>query len=325
MWSALSLSTLIGASLVLYAQWAIGKAATGTPVWLLVVIGLLIYCAVIAMFTTLYFVVAWIHRAPRPPQARIGFSATVRLVVNEYWALLGAAPRTIFYKMLVRDPPAAPADAPVLLVHGVLCNAGQWSHFSRVLKSRGVRPIYTISYGPPLASIEHFADQLAAKIDAILAETGAVDVVVVAHSMGGLVALAYCRKYGPERVRRLISLATPYHGSMHASFFPGICLRELRCNSEWLDELYRHPFDMPPISSIWSWHDSMVAPQTSSKLDGAQNISLVGVGHNAILNDAGAQARVVALIRSEQVRAGTEIAPTSESPASAAQTRSARA
>ena len=325
MWSAVSLTVAIGAAIALYVQSALPKVANGTSVWLLVVIGLLIYCGVIAVFTALYFVVAWIHRAPRPPQARIGFRATVRLVVNEYLALLGAAPRTILYKVLMHDPPAAPADAPVLLVHGVLCNAGQWSHFARVLKSRGVRPIYTMSYGPPLASIDDFADQLAVKIDAILAETGAVDVVVVAHSMGGLVTLAYCRKYGPERVRRLISLATPYHGSMHAWFFPGICLGELRCKSEWLEELYRNPFDMPPISSIWSWHDSMVAPQTSSKLDGAQNISLVGVGHNAILNDAGAQARVVALIRSEQVRAGTEVAPTSESPVSAAQTRSARA
>src|SRR5437763_5319197 len=152
----------------------------------------------------------------------------------------------------------------------------------------------------------------------------AVDVIVVAHSMGGLVALAYCRKYGPENVRRLISLATPYHGSMHAWFFGGVCLAQLRCNSEWLEALYRTPFEMPPVSSIWSWHDSMVAPQTSSRLDGAQNISLIGVGHNAILADAGAQSRVVALIRSEQVLATTEVS-TSESLASAVQTPSAQA
>ena len=141
--------------------------------------------------------------------------------------------------------------------------------------------------------------------------------------MGGLVALAYCRKYGPEKIRRLISLATPYHGSMHAWFFGGACLTELRCKSKWLEELYRTPFEMPPVSSIWSWHDSMVAPQTSSRLEGAQNISLIGVGHNAILADPGAQSRVVALIRSEQVQAATE-ASTNESPVSVAQMPSAR-
>ena len=111
---------------------------------------------------------------------------------------------------------------------------------------------------------------------------------------------------------------------MHAWFFHGACLTELRCKSAWLEELYRTPFEMPPVSSIWSWHDSMVAPQTSSRLDGAQNISLIGVGHNAILADPGAQSRVVALIRSEQALATTE-ASTSESLASVAQMPSARA
>src|SRR2546430_1122859 len=82
---------------------------------------------------------------------------------------------------------------------------------------------------------------------------------IVSHSMGGLVALAYCRKYGAEKVRRLISLGAPYHGSMHAWFFPGLCLEQLRPGNRWLDDLHRAPFAWPPISSIWSWHDSMVA------------------------------------------------------------------
>ena len=36
-----------------------------------------------------------------------------------------------------------------------------------ILRERGVRGVYSLSYGPPLASIESFADQLAGKIDAI--------------------------------------------------------------------------------------------------------------------------------------------------------------
>src|SRR5207249_5028060 len=49
-----------------------------------------------------------------------------------------------------------------------------------------------------------------------------------------------------------------------------------------------------------------ITPPTSSRLDGAQNISLIGVGHNAILADPCAQRRIVALIRSEQSLATTE-------------------
>ena len=56
-----------------------------------------------------------------------------------------------------------------------------------------------MSYGPPLSSIERFVDQVAAKIDAILAATGASKVALVGHSMGGLVARAYLRRYGRRR------------------------------------------------------------------------------------------------------------------------------
>jgi len=327
MWSAVSLFLLLLGTTALYAGWALTMSAQDVPLWLLLLGAPLVYCAIVFAIMLVYFAAAWLYRAERPPQAQIGAGATLRLVANEYWALLGSAGRTIFYKWLVRDPAPAPAELPVLLVHGVLCNAGVWSRFARLLDARGVRPVYTISYGPPLASIDAFADQLAQKIDGILSATGASSVVVVAHSMGGLVALAYCRKYGASKIRRLISLATPYRGSVHAMCFPGVSLAELSPGSEWLRHLHRRPFSMPPVSSIWSWHDSMVAPQTSCKLKGAQNIALVGVGHNAILADPGAFRRAVALICAEQARAEAAARRptlTSGSPASVAQRPSAR-
>ena len=71
---------------------------------------------------------------------------------------------------------------------------------ARHLVARDIGPVYTLSYGPPLASIELFVDQVAAKIDAILAATGARRVAIVGHSMGGLVARAYLRRYGGAKV-----------------------------------------------------------------------------------------------------------------------------
>jgi len=327
MWSAVSLSLLLLGGIAAYSAGALAMAAHGVALAWLLIGAPLLYCAVVFSIMAVYFAVAWLYRVERPPHAQIGVAATLRLVGNEYRALMGSAWRTIFYKFLLRDPAPAPAHLPVLLLHGVLCNAGVWSHFARLLDARGVRPVYTISYGPPLASIDFFADQLARKIDGILSSTGASSIVVVAHSMGGLVALAYCRRYGAKKIRRLISLATPYHGSIHATCFPGVCLTELRPRSDWLQRLHRRSFPMPPISSIWSWHDSMVAPQTSCKLKGAQNIALTGVGHNAILADRGAVSRAVALICAEQAQAeyaASQPALTSGSPASVAQKPSAR-
>jgi len=51
-----------------------------------------------------------------------------------------------------------------------------------------------------------------------------------------------------------------------------------------------------PITSIWSRHDSMVAPQASSVLGNAENIALVGIAHNALLGDRRVMELVVSKI-----------------------------
>ena len=117
---------------------------------------------------------------------------------------------------------------------------------------------------------------------------GPIAVALVGHSMGGLVARAYLRRYGSGKVRWLLTLGTPHHGSVHAWLFPGVSLAQLRPGSAWLAELNRDegkPFAMRFVS-LWSWHDSMVAPQASSRLGGAVNVELDGIGHNALLGDS---------------------------------------
>jgi triacylglycerol esterase/lipase EstA (alpha/beta hydrolase family) len=203
------------------------------------------------------------------------------------------------------DPPPAPAELPILLLHGVGCNAGVWSGFRRHLEQRGFGPVYALSYGPPLASIEHFADQVATRIGDIADATGASQVVLVGHSMGGLVARAYLRQYGGAKVRRLITIGTPHHGSMHAWMMAGMSLAQMRPSNAWLATL-NGIADGVPVASIWSWHDSMVTPQTSSRIEWGDNIVLAGVAHNALLDDPDVWEKTVAQIG---------IAATSGSPA----------
>ena len=130
----------------------------------------------------------------------------------------------MLYRALVPDPAPARIDVPVLLLHGVLCNAGVWRRLTRFLAARGIPGVYSLSYGPPLASVELFADQMEAKIDAILAATGARQVMIVSHSMGGVVVRAYLRKYGPGKLARVLTIGAPHHGSVHAWLFFGTSL-----------------------------------------------------------------------------------------------------
>jgi pimeloyl-ACP methyl ester carboxylesterase len=320
MWSAVAITVAFVVGGALYAAWAWPAIAHGASPWPYVLGAAAVYLGIVAFCVASYFALAWVFRARRPRDMQIGVVATLRLVWFEYWTLAGVALRTLLYRVLVPEPAPAPARLPVLLLHGVLCNAGVWARTVRFLRAANIGPVYALSYGPPLAPIELFAEQVAARIDAIRAATGAAQVFIVTHSMGGLVALAYLRRYGNAHVRRLVTIGAPYRGSVHAWLMYGACMGQMRPGNRWLAELAgRAPPGGPPVTSVWSWHDSMVAPQTSSRLEGARNVELAGVGHNALLRDPEALQCVLDEYRQEEGAAPTRGAAgtraTSEFPA----------
>ena len=285
--TALLIFIALAAGTAGYVSWAAHWVANGAPAWWFVVAAPLAYFAPALALVPLWFALAWIWRTPRPPEARLRFAAILRLFLTEVWAVASSWPLMVLHRLLIREPGPAPARLPVILVHGVLVNDGVWLSLRRFLLRHGVAPVYTLNYGPPLEGIEWFARQLHARIDKIRTATGAERVVLVAQSMGGLVARAYLRRFGSARVAQLITIGTPHHGSMLAYSFPGTCLAQMHPGSAWLVELNRDE-DAPapvPITSIWSRHDSMVLPQASSVLACADNIALIGVAHNALVSD----------------------------------------
>jgi triacylglycerol esterase/lipase EstA (alpha/beta hydrolase family) len=285
--TALLLCIALVAGTAGYLSWASHSIATGAAPWWFVVGAPLAYFAPALALVALWFTFAWLWRTPRPPEARLGFAAILRLYFNEVWAVASSWPVMVLHRLLIRDPEPAPAKRPIVLVHGVLVNDGVWLTMRRFLLRQGVEPVYTLNYGPPLAGIEWFAQQLHARIEKIRAATGAERVVLVAQSMGGLVARAYLRRFGSEHVAMLVTIGTPHHGSLLAYSFPGTCLAQMHPGNPWLVALNRNEVAPAPvpITSIWSRHDNMVVPQASSVLACAENIALIGVAHNALVSD----------------------------------------
>jgi len=287
----------VAAYIGLAAYWI----AHGAAAWWFVVGAPIAYFAPAFVLVTLWFALSWIWRTPRPPEARLGFASTMKLYWTEIWTVGMSWMLMVLHRLLIRDPLPAPAQQPVVLVHGVLVNDGVWFFVRRFLARRGIAPVYPVNYGPPLGDIKSFAEQLDAKIEEVRSGTGAERVVLVAHSMGGLVGRAYLRRYGGERVTSLITIGTPHHGSILSFTFPGCCLGQMHPGNSWLAELNRGE-EAPtrlPIISIWSRHDSMVAPQASSELGNAENIALVGIAHNALLGDR----QVMEIVASEVAKA----------------------
>ena len=284
-----------------YVAWAWRAVSAGAAVLPWVVAAPFVYLAIPALTSSFWFVLAWWWRTPRPAEAQLGFGGSLRLWVGEVLAIAASIPLLAFHRSFVRDPAPAQSSEPIILVHGLVCNQGIWFSLKRFLASRGVGPAYSLSYGPPFASIEIFAAQLAAKIDAVLEETGAQQVTLVAHSMGGLVSRAYLRRYGSARVARLVTVGTPHRGSMLAWVLGGESVSQLRPQCEWLAELNlpTQPLAVP-TTAIWSRHDNMVAPQVNAMLEGAENIAVVGIGHNALLYDRSVHELVLARLPQRQ-------------------------
>ena len=321
--TALSISVVTLGVLGAYLAWLWHLHVHGGAVLWYLLLGIVAYGASVLLVTLLWFALAWIYRIERPPEARLRAGATLRLIAQEWLALLGNGWRMGFGWWAMREPPPRPASAPVVLVHGVLCNSGVWLWMRSALGRRGVGPLYTISYGPPLASIDRFADQLATRIDAVLRATGAIRVSLVGHSMGGLVARAYLRRYGEARVAQVITIGTPHAGSVHAWTFFGTSLAQLRPGNAWLRDLDAAPRPAVPVTSIWSWHDSMVAPQDSARLAWGNDIAVTGIAHNALLRDVRIADLLATLLRDPA--ASLRDVATSGYPGSAVRTPSARA
>ena len=138
MWTAVTLWVVTFAGIAIYALVASRHVASGSPIGLWVLGMPALYFGVVLFLCAVYFSVAWFWRARRPREVRIAWRGTLRLLWREYRTLAGAAPRMMFYGWLVRDPAPTRGDTPVLLLHGVLCNAGVWMRMSRFLTRRGI-------------------------------------------------------------------------------------------------------------------------------------------------------------------------------------------
>jgi len=235
-------------------------------------------------FILVTYALAWRYRSETPPEFRRSALALLPHVLRETaaWTAVYAAlqPFVGFLMGDGRPPRAAGARLPVLLVHGYVCNRGFWWVFSRALEARG-ETVWAVTFEPVYGAIDSLVDPLAARIDELLAATAAQQVVLVTHSMGGLVARAYLRDHGAAKVARLVTLGGPHHGSVHAYLGAGVNARQMEPGSPWLEALARSEaqgFDVP-FTSIFSHHDNFVAPQTSSVHPAAQNIGLAAIGH----------------------------------------------
>lgn len=219
---------------------------------------------------------------PAPEDARLDLLQRLQLFFHEYVSTMAATS----WHMLRHQPrmhlARPPRGLPVLMVHGYGANGGFWVHLGAQLEAQGFSHA-TVDLEPVFGDIEDFAQQLEQAVQALRAASRSEKVIIVAHSMGGLVARAWMRRFGADHVARIITLGTPHFGTDLAHMGPGDNARQMRRDGEWLAQLdAADRAQRRLITSIYSWHDNIIAPQDSCHLPGAHNIALPGIGHVAM-------------------------------------------
>jgi pimeloyl-ACP methyl ester carboxylesterase len=249
------------------------------------------------------------HRSPREKSHHISTRGGIAMVFREWGAVL----MNNFYRFpwpslaLRGDPqPARDGRIPIVMVHGYFSNRGYFGPLVRALEAHGVAPIFAPNFPSAFTAIEGFMERLAAEIERICQATGQSQVILVCHSMGGLVARAYLCAHGAARVKKVVTIASPHNGTVHARFGSGPNAKQMERESEFLRELCAREGGKGPdcgLTSIYTPHDNLVAPQDTSRLAWARNIAIPGRGHVDIL----ASDRLAAIVLKELREAGVAL------------------
>ena len=224
---------------------------------------------------------------PLQDGSKPGFIVCCRLMLTEYyasslcwfWLLPFATFAKFSSKLQAHD-----TGLPVLLIHGYGVNSGYWHQTSQLLARAGISH-QAIELEPVLASIDDYAELIHAAAEKLCASSRQQQIIILAHSMGGLAARAYLRAHGSQRLAKLITLGTPHFGSMLANFAMGVNAAQMRrAAPAWLHALAETetPALRAHIVSIYSRHDNIVAPQESAYLPGANNKAFDLIGHVAL-------------------------------------------
>lgn len=194
----------------------------------------------------------------------------------------------------VLAPAATDQRLPVVLVHGYLCNHRIWDDMAADLRAQG-HPVLAVNLEPLFTSIDNYAPIVETAVSTLLQATGAKQVVLVGHSMGGLAIRAWMRAHGTVRVARVLTLGTPHAGTQVEPRTRTPNGRQMLWNSAWLAELLaaESPDTRALIHIALTPQDNIVFPQRAQVLPGVPVTEFPGIGHLQMCLDAKVRAWVL--------------------------------
>ena len=235
----------------------------------------------LALGVLVYVVVSYLlmraHTDPRP------FGASLRAAMREVAWAVATQPLLPLYYVVGRRMGGRAGGVPVVFVHGYMQNRVDFVRLARALGSAGAGPLYGFNY-PWFGDVARNAARLERFVSDVCRETGAREIDLVCHSLGGLVAMEMLRASGSARVRRCATIASPHGGIVWRGPIIGACAAQIRRGCAFLRAHDGHALPVPCLS-VYSTHDNVVHPPATSTLAhrGGRDRVVSGVGHLSIL------------------------------------------
>lgn len=266
-------------------EWALlATASAPFAAWLVVSLG----CGALAVY------VAWCARRDQACPTRHARVLERRhgLVERAAWVPIEGFWQTIAFGcqalQLVRPArplrlQAAPEATPVLLVAGYLENSGTMWMLGWRLRRRGHLVVH-LDLPSTLRRISTNAGWLRARVDEVLAQTGARRVAIVGHSMGGVIGRALVCEDPAAPVACVVSIASPHAGTHLGRLGPGGSARDMTPGSDHVRRFGPERVGGAPVHSVFGLQETIVSPYWSCIVDGGEHVVLdVPAGHTSPL------------------------------------------
>jgi triacylglycerol lipase len=172
-----------------------------------------------------------------------------------------------FVRSLWRPRTISPGQPLIILAHGLYHNASAWFLFKRRLEAAGFHNIYAPSYTSFFTSFDATLEKFERLVRSVREDAGGVPVILIGHSLGGLLSRVYAEKAESMDIPEfIITLGTPHLGSKMAAFGVGALAQSLLFRGPLFTKIENGSPHLPcPGISFFSPVDNLVLPAEALK------------------------------------------------------------